>query len=218
MHFYDDYADSYKNHQVKAALEVNATEIPIAFITDVDDGWLLVRLEPSGSIEALPYTLKVRWDKTKQGRDYFTILEGDHKDKKASATRRPDGKSYLKVGPRYKPQIKLIYYKHSQILKIEGRSEEYRAVMESPLSNGTYVIELPDFPHLPDNPYRNRAKRAKTWFRIRVGGARYLHTGSVSAGCLTVTDVEKWDSLYDAIIWCRKIGDNDAHGILEIKD
>ncbi|MCS7192118.1 MAG: hypothetical protein NZ937_03935 [Armatimonadetes bacterium] len=24
LHFYDDYADSYKNHQVKAALEVNA--------------------------------------------------------------------------------------------------------------------------------------------------------------------------------------------------
>ncbi|MCS7193208.1 MAG: hypothetical protein NZ937_09550, partial [Armatimonadetes bacterium] len=24
LHFYDDFADSYKNHQVKAALEVNA--------------------------------------------------------------------------------------------------------------------------------------------------------------------------------------------------
>jgi len=26
LHFYDDYADSYRNHQVKAALEVNVTK------------------------------------------------------------------------------------------------------------------------------------------------------------------------------------------------
>jgi len=29
LHFYDDYADSYKNHQVKAALEVNQTTRPL---------------------------------------------------------------------------------------------------------------------------------------------------------------------------------------------
>ncbi|MGQ9489102.1 MAG: hypothetical protein ACUVTY_15335 [Armatimonadota bacterium] len=28
LHFYDDYADSYKNHQVKAALEVSQKTAP----------------------------------------------------------------------------------------------------------------------------------------------------------------------------------------------
>ncbi|MEM2368146.1 MAG: phosphodiester glycosidase family protein [Candidatus Bathyarchaeia archaeon] len=34
LHFYDDYADSYKNHQVKAALEVNQRylQLPIVYI------------------------------------------------------------------------------------------------------------------------------------------------------------------------------------------
>lgn len=80
------------------------------------------------------------------------------------------------------------------------------------------MYELPDYPHAPGRDYKDRAKRALTCFRIRVRGGRYLHTGSVSAGCLTVIDVEKWDSLYDAIIWCRKEGDDNAHGILEIQD
>jgi len=40
LHFYDDYADTYKNHQVKAALEVNQKylELPIVYITGVFAG------------------------------------------------------------------------------------------------------------------------------------------------------------------------------------
>ena len=213
LHFYDDYADSYRNHQIKAALEVNATTKPIAYIPDVDGGWLLVVLEPYREKVSLPFTLKVQLDERRDGRDYFTILEGVYKGKRASVKQ-----GYLKRDPKYKQQIKLIYYKSRGILKIYGRSDEYRAVMNDPLSNGIYEIELPDHPHESGRPYLNRAKRALTWFRIRVEGSRYLHTGSVSAGCLTVIDVEKWDSLYDAIIWCRKGGGDNAHGILEIKN
>ena len=213
LHFYDNYANTYKNHRGKAAMEVNATTKPIAYIPDVDGGWLLVVMEPSGEIKSLPYTLKVQLDERKNGGDYFTILEGVYKGKRASVKQ-----GYLKRNPNYKQQIKLIYYKNRQILKIDGRNDEYRAVMDNPLPNGIYIIELPDYPHDLGRPYLSKAKRALTWFRIRVEGGRYLHTGSRSAGCLTVTNVEKWDSLYDAIIWCRKRGDDNAHGILEIKD
>jgi hypothetical protein len=213
LHFYDDYADSYRNHQIKAALELNATTKPIAYIPDVNGGWLLVYLEPSKEQVSLPFTLKVQLDYSKDKRDYFTILEGVHKGKRASVK-----EGYLKRNPKYKQQIKLIYYKRSGILKIDGRNEEYKAVMDNPLPNGIYVIQLPDYPHEKGRLYLDRAKRALTWFRIRANGERYLHTGSISAGCLTVTDVKKWDSLYDAIIWCRKSGDDNAHGILEIRD
>ena len=36
LHFYDDYADSYRNHQVKAALEVNAPAEPLIFEVSTD--------------------------------------------------------------------------------------------------------------------------------------------------------------------------------------
>ncbi len=87
--------------------------------------------------------------------------------------------------------------------------------MDPPLPNGTYAIELPDYPHSLGEPYRDRAKRARTWFRIRIEGARYLHTGQVTAGCLAVTDIDKWDRLYDKIIIRR---DDETHGTLRIVD
>ena len=37
LHFYDDYADSYKNHKVKAALEVNAIESPVVINLIAED-------------------------------------------------------------------------------------------------------------------------------------------------------------------------------------
>jgi len=36
LHFYDDYADSYRNHQVKAASEVNALAEPLRFEVSTD--------------------------------------------------------------------------------------------------------------------------------------------------------------------------------------
>jgi hypothetical protein len=36
LHFYDDYADTYKNHQVKAALEVNTLAEPLSFEVSTD--------------------------------------------------------------------------------------------------------------------------------------------------------------------------------------
>ena len=49
-----------------------------------DTGWLRVKLEAGKTIIALPEYLKVDLTKNKDGRDYFTILEGVHKGKKAS--------------------------------------------------------------------------------------------------------------------------------------
>ncbi|HCB12547.1 MAG TPA: hypothetical protein DEP36_03110 [Gammaproteobacteria bacterium] len=53
-------------------------------------GWLQVRLEPSGPVVALPMYLKVDTYSTPAGgsaeRDYFTILEGPHRGKKASVS------------------------------------------------------------------------------------------------------------------------------------
>lgn len=54
------------------------------------------------------------------------------------------------------------------------------------------------------------SRYAKTWFFLGHGNAqagergldRYLHTGLISAGCVTV-DPEHWTRLYELIIKCR---------------
>lgn len=86
------------------------------------------------------------------------------------------------------------------------------------IATWVYIIELPDRPHCDLGiGYCDKSKCACAWFRIRGQWDRYLHTGSISAGCPTVTYVEKWDNLYDTIIWYRKDGDDNVHRILEIK-
>jgi hypothetical protein len=51
-----------------------------------------------------------------------------------------------------------------------------------------------------------------TWFYLGTGNAiagrndRYLHPGRISAGCVTVTDLSKWDSLYAVLILSRATG------------
>ena len=58
LHFYDDYADSYKDHKVKPALEVNAElkRIQPAVIIKALEDPMIIRFEPIG---ILPSTLKI---------------------------------------------------------------------------------------------------------------------------------------------------------------
>ncbi len=64
-------------------------------------GWLRVRLEPSGTVVLLPMYLKVRIDQKPNGgsaeRDYFTILEGEHTGKKASVSFKDEYHCKMKV-------------------------------------------------------------------------------------------------------------------------
>ncbi len=63
----------------------------------------------------------------------------------------------------------------------------------------------------------DRSSRAKTWFRIGHEGERYLHTGGRSLGCVTITEVEKWNEIYNKLIKARK-GDFLSVGVLEVID
>jgi hypothetical protein len=212
----DSHGDREKGHRNKWALERNAAAPKPAYVSDVDDGWLQVKLEPSGEIVSLPYTLKVRRNKKQGGRDYFTILEGRYKNQKASVSRKTGGGSYLVDGSIHRPAIRLTYSKGSGILKIVGSDETYNAIHDPPLPNGTYDIEIPDAPHGNVDQYLDRARRAKTWFPILNQSGRYFHTGSRTAGCLTVTDIDKWDSLYDKVIKRRK--DDKSVGTVQVTD
>lgn len=75
----------------------------------------------------------------------------------------------------------------------------------NPVPVGTWTLQIPDEKYtLFGNGYLNRSQYATTWFRIGDGRDRYLHPGSVSAGCITVTDVEKWNLVWQYLILARK--------------
>lgn len=73
---------------------------------------------------------------------------------------------------------------------------------------------LADEPHDKGAPYLDRAKYARTWFRIGDQGDRYLHTGEVTAGCATVDAVESWDEICKVLLRSRL--DSQAVGTLEV--
>ena len=76
---------------------------------------------------------------------------------------------------------------------------------------------MPDASHLGGVAYMDKARLAKIWFRIGHSGSRYLHTGRVSLGCLTITEVKKWDALCETLLKARK-DDSMSVGILEVSD
>jgi hypothetical protein len=53
------------------------------------------------------------------------------------------------------------------------------------------------------------------WFRIGHDGARYLHTGKYSAGCMTLLEQKQWDGLWAVLITARK-GDGKSIGVLKV--
>lgn len=87
---------------------------------------------------------------------------------------------------------------------------------DAPWRNGVYDVEIPDHPHVGGNSYPE-STYARTWFRIGHDGARYLHTGVFSAGCMTVTERTRWDEIYVKLIKARK-GDGRSVGTLEVVD
>ncbi|MDP3836698.1 MAG: hypothetical protein Q8Q67_01195 [bacterium] len=188
------------------------------YIPDVDNGWLKVKMT-DGTTTSLPAFLKVKSEYIETGREYFTILEGPYKDQTASVhlDNENNNNSRLLTDAKHSPFAYLQYSVSKKKLIID--KEEYAATdhQESPLKKGWYDIELPDYPHSGGQYYLNISSRAKTWFRIGHEGERYLHTGSRSLGCITITETKKWNEIYDKLIKARK-GDFISVGVLEVID
>ncbi len=75
-----------------------------------------------------------------------------------------------------------------------------------PLPTGKYKIFAPDYPH--SGGYTNRyqeehlpLKCHQVWFSIEYeSNNRYIHIGAISAGCMTVLGLDKWNGVYDYLI------------------
>lgn len=191
------------------------TEEAIQYIPDVDNGWLLVKIL-NGEQVSLPAFLKARSLYFEKNREYFMVAEGPYRGKTASVILK-EGEPHLVPSIKHEPPVHLKYFISKKKLIIGGNNYQADDYPNYPWEKGFYDIEMPDYPHPKGGNYEDKAKRAKTWFRIGHKGERYLHAGSVSSGCITITDVKKWDQIYDKLIKARK-GDFISVGVLEIVD
>lgn len=183
----------------------------LRYVTTDENGWLRVKLEPAKTVISVHEYLKVAFDRHEAGRDYFKILEGTHKDALASVSAKADNSSWLASPlPEYKTAC-LLKFKRSEKLLITPVGIFKAITAESnriPL--GVHPIQLPDFPHKGGRSYITESSKALTWFYLGRGKAvkgnndRYLHPGTVTAGCVTVTDLAKWNTIYSYLILCRK--------------
>jgi len=183
-----------------------------------NDGWLNVKREPGGSIVALPEYLQVEFSHNRDGRDFFKALEGGEQGKAFSVKQ-----GNLKPGlPLYRPAAHLEFTIAAQKLAFSGGSvKAITAQGASAVAVGTHPIQIPDFPHELGSTYVSQSRFAKNWFYLGRGAAipgnndRYLHTGRVSLGCVTV-DPGDWTRLYQSLILCRS-GDGKTVGSIVVR-
>lgn len=162
-------------------------------------------------------------DSVGQERDFFTVLEGpsEYRGKAASVKVLRGGRSCLGPFPTYAGAASLVfeYEKNHQGLigTVSWPGGKVAAITDpsNPTPPGLYAIELPDFPHDIGVQYLHRSKNATIWFRIGHSGDRYLHPGMITEGCCTVTEIEKWNRLYQYLILSRK-GDGQSVGTIKI--
>jgi hypothetical protein len=176
----------------------------------------------TGGRIAFPGYLKVNYLGIKvlngKQRDYFIPYEGKWKDRELSVTRKSNGGPYLVTG-NIVGAARIVVNPVKANLWYGAGSDQVGPVFAqidtgNPIPDGVYEFSVPDEAHrdygtryLADTPY------ALVWYPIpfdknRDGkdDARYLHCGSVSAGCITVRDFNYWTKLYN-YLYNRRLRD-----------
>lgn len=185
------------------------------YIRELEQGWLNVTI--ANKEVAIPSFLKVKLLREKSKLQHFTILEGSYKGKEARVKFDDDGSSFLDEGNPYTDAVTMIYSISKKILTVNNKNYKTRDYKESQLSKGLYEVQLPDYPHAGGGPYMDVAKKAKVWFRIGKDGERYIHTGTYSLGCITLTENSRWDALCSVLIRSRA-GDGRSIAVLKVID
>ncbi len=187
----------------------------IRYVAGLDpNSWLSVRLD-AGFEGKLPHLLAVELTELTAQAKRFRILEGRYQGELAqiSASPRHD---YLRqeIGVR-RGAAQMILLRGAQRLRI-AEVGEFSIIVDplNPIPLGSHRVEIPDEPHDRGVPYLDRAKYARTWFRIGDRGDRYLHTGETTAGCATVDTVESWDEICRVLLRSRL--DSQAVGTIEV--
>ncbi|MDR0807380.1 MAG: hypothetical protein LBN41_11715 [Enterobacteriaceae bacterium] len=110
-----------------------------------------------------------------------------------------------------------------------SNSPYFRKVRHSsPLPKGEYKILAPDYPKDTSMTsfYRNNyggypdLKYDSVWFPIEYAGnqnSSFVHVGHLSEGCITISQLDKWNDIYKYLISNRLDNEGKYVGILTIK-
>ena len=191
------------------------------WLAQTTDGWI-VTLDAAGRRRSLPSHIELDVTGTVSGRDRFRVLEGVHSgtdgsiatgsgllrtsDPHLSAAtvrfRNRTGGPTTIAGVVYDKEILIEYSDGGGVLTVGP----FNAVGDptNPIPTGTHVLQVPDFPHDLGASY---SQYGTVWFRIGTSGDRYLHPGSISAGCATAQGTT-WVQIYETIIKRRDTSGN----------
>lgn len=204
-----------KTARFEVTIEARVFNGLIRYVEEEKGGWLRILPENKKKDIAIPKYLKLLLHSVDSKREYFTILEGVLRGSRASVELR-NGASHLSSKNSHTVAVQMTYSISKKVLMFQGK--EYSAVDYKNVKwkKGFYDIEIPDHPH-PGGLNYPESQYATVWFRIGHTGDRYLHTGTRSAGCITLVEQKKWDQLYEVIVRARK-GDSLSIGVLEVID
>jgi len=195
-------------------LEANVSDLT-KYTPETEDGWIITQ-DSQGKRISLPAYLKIKGEYIKNKREYFAPLEGTYRGQLLSIELPNDDSSHFISNVKHTPMVRTTYSISKKVFTLSNK--KYQAIdhPDTPWKKGLYDIEIPDHPHGSNNRY-SKAKKQKVWFRIGHSGKKYLHVGSQSRGCMTITEVNKWMNIYNALIRARK-GDYVSVGVVEVID
>lgn len=180
-------------------------------------GWLIVQYADNSRYPPLPQYTLVDTIASNDGRVHFKILEGKSNGKTASLSRA----DYLADARAPHSPAGQLYYNRKKGQLWYGNMDRNkeglacRLYPSNPPPTGTHDLEIPDEVHSIGSSYLSSSKYATTWFRIGHSGDRYLHPGTASLGCVTVTALGEWTNIYNYLIARRK-GDGKSVGTIQI--
>ena len=144
-------------------------------------------------MESVPYGLKIARTGAKNGREFFSILEGVHKGKTASIG-GAGAAAYFTTGIYHRQPVSVRFDLKSQSLRLPGIGPVNAFSGGghggfTPVPRGVYQLAIPAYPSAQTRAaYSKWCKHHNLWFRIGTSttGSRFLHPGAISDGCVTV--------------------------------
>jgi hypothetical protein len=205
----------------------------------INDGnvWLQVKAEnftcptdddPNSTTCSLSQFTRVKDVTKKNGREYFTIVDGVYEGKKASVKALDSGSRFGSV--EYDDTGGTVTYNIAKKELRFGTASPIKTYMSDPLPKGSYNLRLPDHPHAGGNNYLSLSKYATVWFKIEQTKDklnRYLHVGKATAGCVTCGEVstgngtdddrKRWTEVYNYLIKRRPKKSTTYVGTLKVE-
>lgn len=187
----------------------------IWYVKTQTDGWLTFLLENGNRVSICDYT-KLTYLREKDGRVYFQVkdISSEHNNKICSI-KKVAFPGYFTQQAIIKQDITigLKYSGASQgILSANGKAYLAELTSGNRIEIGTHNVMRPDAPHEWARGYNVAGNLV--WFPLHVaseGGTtrgRYLHVGRASAGCISISDIDKWTELYEYLIKFRSTRDD----------